>query len=62
MDVPRGIREQKIWALEGIIKNFTATVMNLKSGTCLGCLMKWKDFILVVPLKMGLLISGVKGP
>lgn len=55
------MREQKNWALEGVIKNFTAAVMNLKFGTCLGCLMQWKDFIFVVPLKMGLLISGIKG-
>lgn len=52
---------KKTWALEGIIKNFTAAVTNLKFGTRLGCLMKWKDFIFVVPLKMGLLISGIEG-
>lgn len=57
----KGNEGTKIWALEGVIKNVTATVMNLKFGTCLRCLMKWKDFISVVPLRMGLLISGVEG-
>lgn len=56
--VPREMREEKFGLWKGVIKNFTATVTNLKFGTRL---MKWKWTIFVVPLKTGLLISGAEG-